>query len=58
MKAQFSASSRDFDQYSHLMAQHEDLPILGGVTARQEHQPAEYPDHEQVDEADEHERRA
>jgi hypothetical protein len=41
-----------------LPPQHEDLRVLGGVTTRQEHQPAEHPDHEQVDEANEHERRA
>ena len=32
--------------------------ILGGVIPDQEHQPAEHPDHEQVDETDQHERRA
>lgn len=45
-------------QYRDLMAKHEDLRVLGGITAGQEHQPAEHPDHEQVDEANEHERRA
>jgi hypothetical protein len=40
------------------MPQHEDLGILGSVSARQEHEAAEHPDHEQVDETDEHERRA
>jgi len=38
--------------------QHRDRRVLGGVTARQQHQPAERPDHEQVDEANGHERRA
>jgi hypothetical protein len=41
-----------------LMPQHEDLCILGSVIPCQEHQPAEHPDHEEIDEADEHERRA
>ncbi len=41
-----------------LMTQYEDLRILRGVTACQEHQPAEHSDHGQVGEADEHERRA
>jgi len=45
-------------QDSDLMAQHEDLRVLSGITARQEHQPAKHPHHEQVDETDEHERRA
>jgi hypothetical protein len=40
------------------MPQHQDLRILRGIIPRDEHQPAEHPDHEQVDEADEHERRA
>ena len=40
------------------VAQHEDLRFLGGITARQEHQPAKHPDREQVDETDPHERRA
>jgi hypothetical protein len=41
-----------------LMAQDQYLRVLGGVAARQQRQPAERPDHEQVHEADEHERRA
>ena len=45
-------------QHCDLMPQHQDLRVLGGVTARQEHQPAEHPDHEQVDKTDQHERRA
>jgi hypothetical protein len=40
------------------MPQYEDLRVFGGVAAGQEHQPAEHPEHEQVDEAYEHERRA
>jgi hypothetical protein len=43
-------------QHRDLMPQDEDLRILRGVTAHQERQPAEHPDHEQVDEANEHER--
>jgi hypothetical protein len=41
-----------------LMPQDQDLRVLRGVTARQQRQPAEHPDHEQVDKANEHERRA
>jgi hypothetical protein len=41
-----------------LMAEDQDLCVLGDVAACQEHQPAEHPDHEPVDEANEHERRA
>jgi hypothetical protein len=40
------------------MAKHEDLHILGGITPHQERQPAERLDHEDIDKADEHERRA
>ncbi len=32
-------------QHRDLMAQHEDLRVLGGIVSRQEHQPAEHPDH-------------
>jgi hypothetical protein len=32
-------------QYRDLMAQHQDFRGLGGVTARQEHQPTAQPDH-------------
>jgi len=45
-------------QDRNLMAQHEDLSIPGCVTARQERQPAEHPDHQQADQANEHERRS
>jgi hypothetical protein len=45
-------------QHRELIPQYEDLRVFGGVTARQEHQPAEHPDHEQVDEANKHERQA
>ena len=45
-------------QDRNLMAQRQDLSILGWVTARQERQPAEYPDHQQADQADEYERRS
>ncbi len=45
-------------QHGDLVPQDEDLRVLSSVTARQQHQPAEHPDHEQVDEANEHERRA
>jgi hypothetical protein len=45
-------------QHRDLVLQHEDLRVFGGVTARQEDQPAEQPNHEEIDKADEHERRA
>ena len=41
-----------------LMPEDQDLHVLGGIAPRQERQPVEQSDHEQVDEADEHERRA
>ena len=47
--AEFGLTGSDF------VPQHEDLRLLSGVAPRQEHQPAEHPDHEEVDEADEHE---
>ena len=37
-----------------LMTQYQDLRVFGGVAAREQHQPAERPDHEQVGEAEEH----
>jgi hypothetical protein len=45
-------------QHRDLMPQNQDLRVLGGVAASQERQPAGHPDHEQVDETDQHERRA
>jgi hypothetical protein len=45
-------------QHSDLVPQHEDLRILPSVAARQQHQPAKDPDHEQVDHTDQHDRRA
>jgi hypothetical protein len=45
-------------QHRNLMPEDQDLRVLDGVTARQQRQPAEYPDHEQVGEANEHKRRA
>ena len=46
-----AAQDRDF------MPQYQDLYVLGGVAPGEEHQPAEQPDHEQIDEAEEHDRR-
>jgi hypothetical protein len=40
-----------------LMPQYQDLYVLGGVAAGKQHHPAEQPDHEQVEEANEHDRR-
>jgi hypothetical protein len=45
-------------QDSDLVPQREYLYILRGIASRQQRQPAEHPDHEQIDEASEHERRA
>jgi hypothetical protein len=45
-------------QHRDLMARNQDLRVLSGVAARQQRQPAEHLDHEQVDETDQHERRA
>ena len=38
-----------------LVPQHQDLHVLRGVAPREEHYPAEQPDHEQVHQAKEHE---
>jgi hypothetical protein len=40
-----------------LVPECQDLHVLGGVAAREERQPAERPDHEQIHQAEEHERR-
>jgi hypothetical protein len=57
--AQSGLGARDLrPQHRDLMPQHEDLRVLSGVAARQEHQPAENPDYEQIGEANKHERRA
>ena len=45
-------------QHSDLVPEHQDLCFVDGVTSHQGHQPAERPDKEQVDETDQHERRA
>ena len=42
-------------QHCDLVPQHQDLRVFHGVSPRQEREPAEHPDHEQVDEAKEHE---
>ena len=38
-----------------LIPQDQDLHVFGGVAAREQHQPAEQPDHEQIGEPEEHE---
>jgi hypothetical protein len=38
-----------------LTPEHDDLRVLRGIIPRQEHQPAGHPDHEQVDQTDDHE---
>jgi len=43
-------------RHRDLMPQDQDPGVLDGITARQQYQPAEHPDHEQVDETDKHER--
>ena len=45
-------------QQGGLMPEHQDLGVLGGIASREERQPAEQLDHEQVDEAEKHERRS
>jgi hypothetical protein len=45
-------------QNRDLVPEHQDLRVPSSVIPRQQHQPAEHPDHEEIDEADEHERRA
>jgi hypothetical protein len=42
-------------QDRNLVPQDQDLRVLRGVASREERQPAEQPDHENVDEANEHE---
>jgi hypothetical protein len=44
-------------QHHDLVPQRQDLRIFRGAAAREERQPAEQPDYEQVDEAKEHELR-
>lgn len=41
-----------------LVPEHEIFRVLRGVISGQEHQPAKNPDHEEVNETDEHDRRA
>jgi hypothetical protein len=43
-------------QHRDLVPEDQDLDILDSITPRQQYQPAEHPDHEQVDETDKHER--
>jgi len=45
-------------QDGYLVPQDQDLRVLGGMAPCEQRQPAEQPDHEQVDETDEPERRA
>ena len=42
-------------QDRNLMPQHQDLRVLRGVAPREESEPAGQPDHEQIQEAKEHE---
>ena len=44
-----AAQNRDF------VPEHQNLHVLGNIAAGEERQPAERPDHEQIDEAKEHE---
>jgi len=44
-------------QHRDLVPEHQDLHVLRGVAAREQRHPAEQPDHEQIDEANAHERR-
>jgi len=45
-------------QDGDLVPQHQDFRILHGIASHEQRQPAKQPDHEQADEANEHERRA
>ncbi len=45
-------------QHRDFVTEDQDLHVLGCVAARQEGQPAKHADCEQVDESDEHDRRA
>lgn len=47
----------DAAQDRDLVPQHQDLYVLRSVAARKQRQPSEQPDHEQIGEAEEHERR-
>ena len=47
--ADLTAQDRD------LVPQYQDLHVLRGIAPREGHKPAEQPDHEQIDEAKEHE---
>ncbi len=40
-----------------LVPQDQDLHLLGGAAAREQYQPAEHSDHEQIEDANEHDRR-
>ena len=46
-----------FTGSGNLVPQDQDLHLLGGAAAREQRQPAEHPDHEQIEDANEHERR-
>jgi hypothetical protein len=43
-------------QDENLVPQYQDLRVLGSVAPGEEDQPAEQPDHEQVDKSDKHDR--
>lgn len=42
-------------QYGDLVSEHQNLRLLGGIASREERQPAEQSDHQQIQEAYEHE---
>jgi hypothetical protein len=45
-------------QHRHLVPERHDLRILGCLPAAEQHEPAEHPDHDQVEQADSHEPRS
>jgi hypothetical protein len=45
-------------QHRDLMPEDQDLHVLDGVASHQQSQPAEHPDHEEIDQTNEHESRA
>jgi hypothetical protein len=49
----FGLAAQDRD----LVPEHQDFRVLGNIAAGEERQPAEQPDHEQIDEAKEYEYR-
>jgi hypothetical protein len=43
-------------QHRHLMPEHHDLDVLGRLTTAEQHQPAEHPNHDQIQQTNRHNR--